>query len=53
MIPLKYLFAILASMASVLPAAGKLKDLMSQGNHPNRKGHDLVVEKLTEWFPKK
>lgn len=31
---------------------GQLKDLMSQVNHPNRKGHDLVVEKLLEWFPK-
>ncbi len=31
---------------------GKLSDLMSQGNHPNRQGHDLVVNKLLEWFPK-
>ena len=31
---------------------GKLQDLMSQVNHPNRKGHDLVVEKIMEWFPK-
>lgn len=31
---------------------GKLTDLMSQVNHPYRKGHDLVVEKLLEWFPK-
>lgn len=31
---------------------GQLADLMSQINHPNRKGHDLVVEKLLEWFPK-
>jgi lysophospholipase L1-like esterase len=30
---------------------GALGDLMSQVNHPNRKGHDLVVEKLLEWFP--
>lgn len=30
---------------------GALADLMSQVNHPNRKGHDLVVEKLLEWFP--
>lgn len=33
-------------------AGGKLKDLMSQGNHPNRKGHDLVTEAVMEWFPK-
>jgi lysophospholipase L1-like esterase len=30
---------------------GELIDLMSQVNHPNRKGHDLVVTKLLEWFP--
>jgi acyl-CoA thioesterase I len=30
---------------------GKLDDLMSQINHPNRKGHDLVVERLMEWVP--
>jgi lysophospholipase L1-like esterase len=29
----------------------KLDDLMSQGNHPNRKGHDLVAERLLDWFP--
>lgn len=28
----------------------KLEDLMSQGNHPNRKGHELVVTELMEWF---
>ncbi len=30
---------------------GNLSDLMSQGNHPNRKGHGLVLNKLLEWFP--
>jgi acyl-CoA thioesterase-1 len=30
---------------------GKLADLMAQINHPNRKGHELVVAKLMEWFP--
>ena len=30
---------------------GVLKDLMSQVNHPNRKGHDLVTKALLEWFP--
>jgi len=32
---------------------GQLKDLMSQVNHPNRKGHDLVVKELMQWFPEK
>jgi lysophospholipase L1-like esterase len=31
---------------------GKLADLMSQVNHPNREGHDLVAKELLEWFPK-
>ena len=31
---------------------GDLNDLMSQVNHPNRKGHGLVVKKLLQWFPK-
>ena len=29
---------------------GKLEDLLSQSNHPNRKGHDLVAAGLLEWF---
>ena len=28
-----------------------LKGLMSQVNHPNRAGHDLVVAELIKWFP--
>ena len=36
------------------PAAGDaLADLMAQSNHPNRKGHDLVVAELLNWFPAK
>ena len=30
---------------------GKLNDLMSQVNHPNKKGHELVVRELLQWFP--
>lgn len=29
---------------------GKLDDLMSQVNHPNRKGHELVAQELATWF---
>jgi acyl-CoA thioesterase I len=29
-----------------------LSDLMSQVNHPNRKGHELVVKELFQWFTK-
>jgi len=31
---------------------GKFEDLMSQVNHPNRKGHDLVAAELLRWFPR-
>jgi acyl-CoA thioesterase I len=31
---------------------GKLEEIMSQVNHPNRKGHDLVAASLLSWFPK-
>ncbi len=31
---------------------GDLNDLMSQVNHPNRKGHELVVKELLKWFSK-
>lgn len=30
---------------------GKIEDLLSLGNHPNRKGHELVTEELLRWFP--
>jgi len=42
----------LAAFKAYSAEAGKLKDLMSQTNHPNRKGHDLVVGELMKWFPK-
>lgn len=29
---------------------GKMEELMSQGNHPNRKGHDLVTTEIMRWF---
>ncbi len=41
----------LAEFQSYVKQGGNLSDLMSQGNHPNRKGHDLVLNKLLEWFP--
>ncbi len=42
----------LAEFQSYVKQGGNLSDLMSQSNHPNRKGHDLVLNKLLEWFPK-
>ena len=34
-----------------IDAGGMLDDLMSQVNHPNRKGHDLVLREILKWFP--
>ena len=31
-------------------AGNSLSDLMSQVNHPNRRGHDLVADALLDWF---
>lgn len=41
----------LAAFKAYTVGGGKLKDLLSQINHPNRKGHDLVVKELMKWFP--
>lgn len=30
---------------------GELSDLLSWGNHPNRKGHELVRDEFLRWFP--
>ena len=40
----------LAEFRAYVLNGGRLEDLMSQVNHPNRKGHELVVKVLTEWF---
>ncbi len=41
----------LAEFKSAIQSGTKLPDLMSQVNHPNRKGHELVVNQLMKWFP--
>jgi len=41
----------LAVTKAYVDAGGQLDDLMSHVNHPNRKGHDLVVNELVKWFP--
>jgi len=40
----------LASFRRHVANGGNLPDLMSQGNHPNRAGHELVVRELLPWF---
>ena len=42
----------LALFKTAIKAGAKLDDLMSQINHPNRKGHDLVARDLAQWFTK-
>lgn len=41
----------LAEFMTAMEEGIPLDALMSQSNHPNRKGHDLVVKRLLEWFP--
>lgn len=41
----------LAQFQNYVRRGGRLADLMSQGNHPNRKGHELVATELLKWFP--
>jgi len=40
----------LAEFKAYVNKGGKLEDLMAQFNHPNRKGHDLVVAAAAKWF---
>jgi lysophospholipase L1-like esterase len=41
----------LARFQEITHSGGHLADYMAQGNHPNRKGHELVAEELLKWFP--
>ena len=40
----------LALFKEHIAGGGKLEELMAQGNHPNRRGHDLVAAALGRWF---
>ena len=40
----------LAEFQAYTTNGGRLEDLMSQSNHPNRKGHELAAKVLMEWF---
>lgn len=41
----------LAAFERYRDEAGDLTDLLSWSNHPNRRGHELVVRELLRWFP--
>ena len=40
-----------AAFKQYVKDGGKMEDLMSQVNHPNRSGHELVAKELLKWFP--
>lgn len=39
-----------AAYAAHIEAGGDVNDLLSGGNHPNERGHELVAERLFRWF---
>ena len=39
-----------SSFTDILKAGESLTNFLSQSNHPNRKGHEIVANKLTEVF---
>ncbi len=41
----------LAAFRARVKGGAQLEELMSQGNHPNGAGHDLVAAELLRWFP--
>lgn len=41
----------LAAFKEAIRRGDRPEDLMSQSNHPNRKGHDLIAAELAKWFP--
>lgn len=45
--------ALVDSFAAFQTAArkGRMAELMSQSNHPNRAGHELIANELLSWFP--
>ena len=40
----------LAEFQGYVSKGGRLEELMSQVNHPNRRGHELVAEAMMKWF---
>ena len=41
----------LAAFDRCIAAGGKLEDLLSWSNHPNRHGHELVAQEIMRYFP--
>ena len=39
-----------AAFESYVAAGGDVTDLLSWSNHPNRRGHELVVQEVMRWF---
>ena len=49
----QYNIAMVDSLTACMQysAVHDLSDILSWSNHPNRRGHDLVVQELMRWFP--
>lgn len=41
-----------AAVVDYLKSGKDIGQIMSQSNHPNRAGHEMVVQELMAWFPK-
>jgi acyl-CoA thioesterase I len=41
----------LEAFKQFIKAGGKIGEVMSQVNHPNRAGHELIAGELLRWFP--
>jgi len=41
----------LVAFTDAVTSGREMSTLMSQGNHPSRLGHELVAQRLIEWFP--
>jgi len=39
-----------AAFQAAVKSGTRVEDLMAQSNHPNRRGHELVVTELLRWF---
>jgi acyl-CoA thioesterase I len=46
----EYGVGLVDSLKVFLEYSGEVTDLLSQSNHPNRAGHDMVARELLRWF---
>ncbi len=46
----EYDVSLVDSLAAFMSSGGRMRSLMSQSNHPNRRGHELVADRLLALF---